>query len=175
MFSRLTRMVRFSLQTVMMLVITAAAASALYAKIRLHTTVTTAAWKFDGPSLFLLAIFLTALPLAAWQNHSAFQTMLQITLACLGCLTLIWIGEAQYERLLRYWFQTTFAGTVTLPLFARRLVKNQLPRGPRRDWWKKTCEAVFFSFLNLMLVAVGGLTQVLLYQLGSGFLKPVGP
>jgi hypothetical protein len=93
-----------------------------------------------------------------------------VTLACVGCLTLIWIGEAQYERAIRYWCQAMFAATVTIPMVARRLVKSGLPRGPRRDWWKKTCEAVFFSFLTMLLVTAGGLFQAAVYALSVEFL-----
>ena len=95
------------------------------------------------------------------------QIMLQVTIACFGCLTLIWIGEAKYERAIRYWCQATFAATVTIPMLGRRFVKSSLPRGPRRDWWKKTCEAVFFSFLTMILVSAGGLLQAAVYAAAS--------
>ena len=124
-------------------------------------------WKIDVPSLFLLAIGLTAVALGSWKEHSAAQIMLQVTLACVGCLTLIWIGEEQYERAIRYWCQGMFAATVTIPMLARRFVKTGLPRGPRRDWWKKTCEAAFFSFLTMMLVTAGGLVQAAVYGLAT--------
>jgi hypothetical protein len=167
---RLIHRIRFSMGTVMMFVLTAAA-MALFAKIQQHIdAVTPPGWKIDVPSLFLLAIVLTAVALSSWKEHTAVQTMLQVTLTCLGCLTLIWIGEAQYERAIRYWFQATFAATVTLPMLARRFVKTELARGPRRDWWKKTCEAVFFAFLNMMLVTVGGLLQTAVYLVGSELL-----
>ena len=166
--------IRFSLATIMMFVAAAAAASALYAKALERTEVIGApGWKFDVPTLFLLAIVLTALALGFWKSHTAVQIMLQVTLACLGCLTLIWIGEAKYERAIRYWFQACFAATVTLPLIARGIVKSSLPRGPKRNWWKKTCEAVFFSFVNMMLITAGGLFQTVLIFYGSEFLaKP---
>jgi hypothetical protein len=169
--------IRFSMSTGMMLVIAAAAAFALFAKVRQHVgPITTApGWKTDVPSLFLLAIGLTAIALGAWKSHTAVQMMLQFTLACLGCLVLIWIGEAQFERALRYVFQGAFALTVSLPMLIRRFVKSGMPKGPRRDWWKKTCEAIFFSFLNLLLVSGGGLIQATLYTFGSGFLSKPAP
>jgi hypothetical protein len=168
---KLFRKVRFTIATIMMLVLMSASASALFAKILQHTgAITVPGWKVDVPSLFLLAIGLTAVALGSWKEHSAVQVMLQVTLTCVGCLTLIWIGEAQYDRAIRYWFQATFAATVSLPLLARRLVKSGMPRGARRDWWKKTCEAVFFSFLNMMLVTAGGLFQTAVYMLGAEFL-----
>lgn len=173
------RRIRFSMGVAMMLVLTSATAFALFAKVRQHTDVVvqTAAqtgWKLDAPSLFLLAIVLTALAIGAWKGHSAVQIMLQVTLACLGCLTLIWLGEAHYERALRYWFQATFATTVVFPLMARRVVKSELPRGPKRDWWKKTFEAIFFSYINLLLVSLGGLLQAIVIAVGPGVLRVPG-
>ena len=169
----LIQKIRFPMSTIMMLVIMSAAGMALFVKIQQVTERVIApvglagGWNFDVPSLFLLAIVLTAVALSAWKEHSAVQTMIQVTLACFGCLTLIWVSEAQYDRTIRYWCQATFAMTVTLPMLARRYVKASMVRGPRRDWWKKTCEAVFFSFLTLMLVAAGGLLQVAVYTAGS--------
>jgi hypothetical protein len=168
---RLIPRIRFSIGTIMMFVVMFAAAMALFVKIQQHTdgSVVPPGWTLDIPTLFLLAIVLTSVALGSWKEHSAVQIMLQVTIACLGCLTLIWIGEAQYERAIRYWCQGTFAATVTLPMLARRLVKSGLPRGPRRDWWKKTCEAVFFSFLTMILVTAGGLLQMGVYVAATNF------
>jgi hypothetical protein len=169
----LIQKIRFSMGTVMMFVLMIAAGMALFVKIQnLTEFVATPAglppgWNLDVPSLFLLALALTAVALGSWKEHTAVQIMLQVTLACFGCLTLIWIGEAKYERAIRYWCQGTFAATVTLPMIVRRFVKSGLPRGPRRDWWKKTCEAVFFSFLTMILVSAGGLLQAAVYLAAS--------
>ena len=57
------------------------------------------------------------------------QMMLQVTLAFVGCLTLIWIVEAQYERAIRYCFQSTFAATVTVPMLAQKV--RQIGVAPR--------------------------------------------
>ena len=160
--------IRFSLGTIMMFVVMAAAGMALFVKVEQHTDgMLPPGWNLDVPILFLLAIVLTAVALGSWKEHSAVQMMLQVTLAFFGCLTLIWIGEAQYERAIRYWCQSTFAATVTVPMLARRYVKSALPRGPQREWWKKNCEAVFFSFLTLVLVMAGGLIQGAVYTAGS--------
>lgn len=125
----LLRRFRFSLATTMMFVLATAAASALYAKVLQHTSkIVEPGWKFDVPTLFLLAIVLTALALGSWKAHSSVQIMLQFSLACLGCLTLIWIAEAQYARALRYWFQGCFAAMVTLPLLAQDCEVSLAPR-----------------------------------------------
>src|SRR6476661_2022445 len=117
MFMQLPGRPRFTLAATMMFVLTAAAASALHVKILQHMgNIGGPGWMFDVPTLCLLAIFLTAVALAALKQHSSVQTMLQATLACLGCLTWIWIAEAHYQRALRYWFQGAFALTVTVPL-----------------------------------------------------------
>jgi hypothetical protein len=164
----LFRKIRFSMGTIMMVVLMVATAMAQFVKIQQHTdALIPPGWKIDVPSLFLLAIILTALAFGSWKEHTAVQIMLQVTLACFMSLTLIWIGEAKYERAIRYWCQGAFAATVTLPMLARRFVKSGMSRGPRRDWWKKTCEAAFFSFLTMMLVTVGGLVQAAVYALAS--------
>jgi hypothetical protein len=162
------------MRTAMMMVLTAAVASALFVKVFQHTSAAGVGWNVDAPSLFLTAILLTAVALGSWKEHSSFQIMLQLTIACLGYLVLIQIGEAALLRATRYWFQASFALTVCAPLLARRYVKARLPRGPWRTWWKRTCEAVFFSFLNLVLVSAGGLCQTALYYLLVEFLHVPG-
>ncbi len=155
----------------MMMVLTAAAATALFAKVHQHTgAMGQPGWGIDVPSLLLLAVVLTAVALGSWKEHTSVQIMLQITIACLGFLVLLQVGEAQYERATRYWFQSLFAVTVCAPLVARRYVKAKMPRGARRNWWKKTCEAVFFSFLNVVLISAGGAFQGTLYMLLNQFL-----
>jgi hypothetical protein len=166
------RRFQIPMRTLMMIVLTAAVGCALFVKVFQHTSgITSAGWGIDVPSLLLLGIVLTAAALGSWKEHSSFQVMLQIAIACLGYLILIQIGEAQFQRAIRYWFQTSFALTVCLPLLARRYVKSRLPRGPRRVWWKKTCEAVFFSFLNLVLISAGGLFQGGIWLLMTEFVR----
>ena len=170
---RMIQRIRFSIGTIMMFVLMASAAMALFVKIQQLADSVTASvvlppgWHVDVPSLFLLGIVLTAIALGSWKEHTAVQVMLQVTLACFGCLTLIWIGEARYERAIRYWCQATFAATVTLPMLGRRFVKSGLPRGQRREWWKRTCEAIFFSFLTMLLITAGGLLQAVVYFAAS--------
>src|SRR6185437_13368862 len=105
----LLRKMRFSMGSIMMFVLTAAAGTALFERVHVHSGPLPAGWKVDVPSLFLPAIVLTAVALRAWKEHSAAQVMLQVTLACVGCLTLIWIAEAHQERAIRYWCQGAFA------------------------------------------------------------------
>lgn len=171
---KLLRKVRFTLATVMMLVVTMATASALFVKVR-HLYAEGAGGKsylkVDAPVLFVGSIGLTAVALGALKCHSGVQTMLQATLACLGFLSLIGIAETGRERPLLYWFQISFGVLVTLPLLGRRVVKTEMERGPRRAWWMKTFEAIFFSFLTMMLVFLGLFIQWLAYTLSEEVLK----
>jgi hypothetical protein len=72
-----------------------------------------------------------------------------------------------------YWFQGCFALLATAPLIARSHVKAEIERGPRRTWWKKTTEAVLFSFFTIFLVLVSCFLQWLTVLLVSsaGVLK----
>lgn len=159
---------RFSMATILTFVLMSAVSSALFAKLLRYTRpIPAAGWKIDIPALFLIAILLTAVALGAWKNHSPIQTMFQIVLTCFGCLTFLWLAEARFERSIRYWYQITFALTVTFPLVGRQIVKNSMERGPRRTWWKKTTEVPFLSWLTLMLLSAGGLLQSLLYLVWS--------
>ncbi len=154
------RKVRFTMAMVMMMVVTAAVASALFAKIRQHVAAPNQPYlKVDAPILFVLSIGLTAAALGALKGHTAVQMMLQMTVACLGFVVLIGLAEAGWVRPLLYWFQASFGVLVTVPLLARRYVKVEMGRGPKRTWWKNTYEAVFFAFLTQMLVLLGLLLQ----------------
>jgi hypothetical protein len=151
---------RFSVATVMMLVVTAAACSALFAKAREHVpAVNQPSEKFDTPFNFVLGIVLTAVALGSFRGHTAVQMMLQATVACLGFLSLIWLAEAGMRRPLAYWLEAGVGLLVTIPLVARRAVGSGMAPGPRRDWWRGTCESLPFSFVSMMLVLVGLFVQ----------------
>jgi len=167
------RRVRFSMATVMMMVVAAAAASALFAKVRQHIPASNQPYlRIDAPILFVLSIMLTAVGLGALKGHTFVQMMIQVTLACLGFVSLVGLAEAGWERPLLYWFQVSFGVLVTAPLVARQVVKSEMERGPRRAWWKNTYEAVFFSFLTNLLVLAGILIQFLAVMLGQQLIKP---
>ena len=90
---------RVSIATVMMLVVTAAAASGLAARLirsQFADAIAQAAGAArpgDIVAVLILAIVLTALALAARKGHTANQAMLQITLSCLGCLYVFSLPE----------------------------------------------------------------------------------
>ncbi len=170
---QMLRKMRFTLATVMMLVVMSAAVSALFVKVQRIPKLANQTYlnlKVDAPILFVVSIVTTAVALASLKCHSAVQTMLQVTVACLGYLSLIWLAETGLTRPLLYWFQVSFAILVTLPLLARRIVKTEMERGPRRTWWMRTFEAIFFSYLTMTLILVGMLLQALALAVGVMFL-----
>ena len=163
---------RFSMATAMLLVIPAAAASALFAKIYQVVPVNVVPFhRVDMPLLFVGSIILTAIALGAMKGHSANQMMLQATLACLGYLSLIELLEVGQQRPLLYWFQASFAVLVTLPMIGRRVARLRIERGPRRTRWKKTFEAIVFSFLTMLLVLAGLGLQFLSAFIGQAGIK----
>ncbi len=99
--------------------------------------------------------------------------MLQIDLACLSYFGLISLAEIGATRPLLYWFQISFALQAALPLIARAQIKADMERGPRRDWWKKTTEAILFSFFTIVIVLISSFLQWLTVMLVSsaGVLK----
>jgi hypothetical protein len=170
---KLLRKFRFSMAMIMMMVVTAAAASALFAKVWMHIPTSNQPYlKIDAPILFVLSIALTAIALGALKGHSAWQMMLQITVACLSYVSLIGLAETGRERPLLYWFQVGFGVLVTAPMLARQVVKNEMERGPKRTWWKKTCEALVFAFLTMILVLAGILLEALVAVLVPQVIKP---
>ena len=164
---------RISLATVMIVVVTAAAASALFASLVRHLPTGTipSAIRYDIAILFVAAIILTGMAIAARKGHSPHLTMFQITLACLAYLGLLSLAEISRGRPVYYWYQASFALMVVIPLIARRIIKRRIDKGPRRTLWMKRCEAVAFAFLNMVLVLIGAGVQLLLFLLVVYVLK----
>lgn len=168
------RRIRFSMRSILMLVLTAAAASALFAKVSSLLAGRPSDWRVDAPALLLLGIGLTALAIGTVRRHTAFQTMLQATLSCVMLLVLVQFTDLRNDfraiRAALYWFQGVFALTVALPLLAWRLLLAEMEVGGRRDWWRGTMEAVVASFFNLALVAIGALLQLLTLEVSGALL-----
>ncbi len=161
---------RFTISNGLLLVVTAAVGAAFCAEIvdRGPGIAAVGMQPPDPAVLLTLGIALTAIALGAFKGHTINQVFLQATVAYLGCLTFVWIAEAGFTRALYYWLQTTFALTVVIPLVARRLINQRLPReSHQRTWWKKNCEAIALSFLNIILVIGGLWLQVLNVAIGD--------
>ena len=156
---------RISIATVMMLVVTAATASGLAARMLSSGLAPALAGAVPGArssdivAVLIAAVVLTALMLATRKRHTANQTMLQIAATCLGLLYLLSLPDITSKRLQLYWLQVLFAVLVVGPLLARRAVRTRMDRGPRRSWWMGTFEAIAFAYLNMLLVGIGGAVE----------------
>ena len=164
---------RISLATLMIIVITAAAASALFSRLVRHMPAGSApaSIRYDVATLVVMAVVLTGMAIAARKGHSPRLAMFQITVACLGYLGLLSLAEISTGRPIFYWYQATFAALVVVPLIARRLVKRRIEKGPRRTLWMKRCESVAFAFLNMVLVLIGVGVQLIIVVVVTNVLK----
>ena len=156
---------RITMASVMILVVTAASASALLVRLAKHLPPTppSASMRYEIAGLFVAAIGLTGIALAARKRHSPYLAMLQITVACLGFLVLVSLAEISTIRPVLYWYQATFAALVVVPLVIRRVIKLRMDKSPRRAKWMKTCESLAFAFLNMILVMIGVLVQGMVF------------
>ena len=164
---------RLTMATVMVLVITAGSASALFARLAHHLPPIppSSSMRYEIAGLFVAAIGLTGVAIAARKRHSPYLAMLQITVACLAYLILISVAEISRLRPVLYWYQIAFAVLVVIPLVVRRIIKLRMEKSPRRAQWMKTCESLAFAFLNMILVLIGVGAQTLIFALVTQFMK----
>ena len=165
---------RISLALMMLLVLASGATSALYVQILRHLPVagrSAVTHPYHLAAVFVLAIVLTAPGLGAWRGHPARLALVQGTLACLGFLSWIGLMEWHAERLATYWFQGIFAGFVFVPLLIRRRLQAAPDREGGHRGAIQVCEAVAFAFLTMMLVLVGVLIQILVFEIHENTLS----
>ena len=164
---------RFSMATVMMLVVAAAAGSAVFAKF--HELFTSGGIAFRGksreidyPATIVLATALAATAIGAARRHGTLRTFLLASVTYLMLLALAQtIDQATIWKLraLRYWLQGCFAITVVAPLLAiRAFGLGDVGESPRQRWLRLTLESLIASFLNLVLVGVGVAFQMFLLE-----------
>jgi hypothetical protein len=150
---------RISMASIMMLVVAAAAASALFTKIVGTISGEFGEWKYDVPAVIIIAVALTAIALGAFRNHSGIQMMIQATGAYLGFLSMIWIIEQEHYRIAIYWFQILFAGLVVFPFLARRFARARSGVEDDPGWLARATEALPLAFGNMILVLAGAWFQ----------------
>ena len=90
------------------------------------------------------------------ERNTAMQMMLQVTLGFVVVWTLIWIVEGSTSG--RFATASSRRSRRRSPCRCwREGTSNRRCPGSAARWWKKNCEAVFFSFVTLLLVMAGGL------------------
>jgi hypothetical protein len=147
--------VRVTLGTAMVAVLTAAAASALFAKIHRvltpvpsNTRATPLGLARDYPLVTLLAVGLTGIVVGCARRSGPNATMLPIAAACGVGLVLIWVVESHTAYTI-YLFEALFGLLFALPLLARRLA-SRMEGGP----WRARTIAVLDLLINCFLIVV---------------------
>lgn len=161
------RKVRISMADVLMLVLAAAAASALFARLRMMIKAKGATdhWDLHVPAVLVLAIVLTCVAIGSWRRFSLAGSTLCATSACLQILSLILLAETAKTapttaKAMLYWLQACFALTVVAPGLALRSSWAGEFAGTRRAV-KNACEALIASFAAMVLVMIGAMLQFL--------------
>jgi hypothetical protein len=166
---------RFSMAAIMMLVVTAAAGSALFVRLkRFSANISTSRpdiFEGDAPLVMILALSFTAIALGTIRRHSAIQIMLQMTLSFLMPLVRLQLntagdaGQVWAEHAAVLWFQTCFFLTVVLPLIGIRSLTGREMDPAQRNRWQRTFEAILASFLTVCFVCVGMILQLFIYEM----------
>lgn len=146
---------RISMASIMVLVVAAAAASALFAKIVKIISDAFGEYKYDAGAVVIIAIALTAIALGTLRNHSGVQMMIQAAGTYLGFLSLLWIIDGEHMRAVFYWFQASFAGMIVFPLLARRFAGVEPEAGAEPGWLGRVLETLPLIFCNIVLVTIG--------------------
>ncbi len=154
------RRFRFSLGSLMVFILTAAAASALYAKIiELLNGTANPISAYDVANVVLIALLLSSTIVVCIRRETVNQGMFQVTLSCVVILATLALIEENLVRLLLYWAQLCFAVLLVLPLVLRRLALDGEETESRRAWLVWVAEVLLGSFANIILVLLGILIQ----------------
>ncbi|MDR3636707.1 MAG: hypothetical protein P4L84_23085 [Isosphaeraceae bacterium] len=162
--TRSPRVFRFSLGTLMILVLMMATISGMSVRMNHLLKTTSNSLAIDAPALAVIAITITAIAIVSVRRGTLHQGMLQITVCCALVLVTVGLMEAEWTRALRYWFQACFALTVALPLLLRRFAVGNGGTDPRRAWVLWTSEVLLAAFANVVLVLLGILIQIILTE-----------
>jgi hypothetical protein len=164
---------RFTMATVMLLVVTSAAASALFAKVHALTPASGAPYlsNVDSGILVIATVVMVGATLGTLKGHSPAQIMLQVTLACLGLYLFLTMVEAKLRHPLLYWLHACFLVLVLIPALVRRAAKDRIERGPARNRRKRTCEAIMFSFVTMMIVMLALFLEWLAAVIGMNIIN----
>jgi hypothetical protein len=136
---------RLRLGTMLLLVMAAAPALAIYAKLSEDNLGP------DEPTVMLLAIVLTGIAVGAWRRASPGQVIAQIGLTCAALLSLMQYSDT---RLANYWLALVFAVAIVLPLLARAPARaaHDSPPGSRPRAW--VCAVLPNVALNLLALTM---------------------
>lgn len=143
---------RFSIASLMLLVLTCGAAAALYFKL-LKLFENAGTYAIDGPVLCVLCIGLNALALAISRRHNAYQFLTQITIACALLLTDIHLFEWKM-RIVHYAIPINLIALLAAPIVLRRLGRTKRRSTPMRRFAKSMYRSYALAVFNLLILVV---------------------
>lgn len=164
------RRVRLTMGTMMIGVLTAAVASALFAELRqLIKTPQSLALQVDVPTIVLLGISLNAVALGCWRKLTVEQVLAQIAICCFLILVGAWIWDAKLTRVLRYWLQLSFGVAFVLPLLVQTVVGGDARNSPRNPWLISSLNNVMLAYVNFVVVLLVAVFQTIIILLMNMF------
>lgn len=156
------RLVRFSIRSLMLLVLCAASASALFAKLQSLWAPIGGDYVVDGPALVVLGIGLNAVFLAAIRKHSIYQYMFQVTVACGLLLGDVRLFEYK-SRLVHYALAINIFALLIAPFLLRTLYRRK-PRGTAlRNRVRMFYRPYALGVINLLILTLESGIQVTIY------------
>ncbi len=153
-----SRWVRFSIWSMMLLVLASASASALFVKVRKLAEPAGADLALDLPILVVLCITLNALFLTTIRKHNIYQLMIQVSVACGLLLGDIYLLESK-SRLVHYIAPINFAALLLIPFVLRRLGKRKGPRTARQNLVRLFYRSYAAAVINLLFLVVESMVQ----------------
>lgn len=149
---RISGPARFSIASLMLLVLTSGAAAALYFKL-LKLFENSGSYAIDGPVLMLLCIGLNAIALATSRRHNAYQLLTQITIACALLLSDIHLLEWK-TRIVHYAIPINLFALLAAPIVLRTLGRTKRKSTPARRFAKSLYRTYALAVFNLLILVV---------------------
>lgn len=160
-----TRRLRFTMRTLMIFVLTAAVASAMFGELARLLKGLPMNLAIDVPSIVLTAIALNAVALGCLLRLSVDQVLVQITVCCLLVLAGAWLWEWKLDRGLRYWLQASFAAVVVLPLLIKAAAMSEDDPSTRSRRVVAGVEVLLLAYANYVAILVVAMFQTLILVL----------
>ncbi len=160
---RLSGPTRFSIASLMLLVLACGAAAALYFKM-LKLFENAGTYAIDGPVLCVLCIGINAIALATARRHNAYQLLTQITIACALLLSDIHLLEWK-TRIVHYAIPINLFALLAAPIVLRRLGRTKRKSTPARRFAKSVYRAYALAVFNLLILGAEFGLNTIIYSI----------
>ena len=159
---RISGPARFSIASLMLLVLACAAAAALFFKL-LKLFENSGTYAIDGPVLVLLCIGLNAIALATARRQNGYQFLTQIGIACGLLLANIHLFESK-TRIVPYAIPINLFALLVAPIVLRRLGRTKRKSTPARRFAKSAYRACALAVFNLLILVAEFKVQLIIIE-----------